>query len=195
RDRGFGDDRRAPCGRAAISRPRRTLLLHLWRRGSGCRYRRSGTVSSCPRRAGDDYLGVAARPLRRASPGRRPGDRFPREAGRRWRAHQWRLFRRPSIGAGPDRRTGRAMGGRAARTSGRKRGIAGLPARWLLAADGYAARQALPRRIVEFGKRAMEGVVRPAWNGRRVLVTGHTGFKGSWLALWLNAMGAKVTGF
>ena len=41
----------------------------------------------------------------------------------------------------------------------------------------------------------MEGLVRPAWNGRRVLVTGHTGFKGSWLALWLGAMGAKVTGF
>lgn len=30
--------------------------------------------------------------------------------------------------------------------------------------------------------------------GRRVLVTGHTGFKGSWLALWLHALGAKVTG-
>lgn len=34
-----------------------------------------------------------------------------------------------------------------------------------------------------------------AWTGRRVLVTGHTGFKGSWLSLWLNAMGADVTGF
>lgn len=33
------------------------------------------------------------------------------------------------------------------------------------------------------------------WNGRRVLVTGHTGFKGSWLSLWLHAMGAEVTGF
>lgn len=32
------------------------------------------------------------------------------------------------------------------------------------------------------------------WNGRRVLVTGHTGFKGSWLALWLHRLGAKVTG-
>jgi CDP-glucose 4,6-dehydratase len=32
------------------------------------------------------------------------------------------------------------------------------------------------------------------WSGRRVLVTGHTGFKGSWLALWLTAMGAEVTG-
>jgi CDP-glucose 4,6-dehydratase len=33
------------------------------------------------------------------------------------------------------------------------------------------------------------------WNGRRVFVTGHTGFKGSWLSLWLEALGADVTGY
>jgi CDP-glucose 4,6-dehydratase len=33
------------------------------------------------------------------------------------------------------------------------------------------------------------------WSGKRVLVTGHTGFKGSWLALWLHALGAKVMGY
>jgi CDP-glucose 4,6-dehydratase len=32
------------------------------------------------------------------------------------------------------------------------------------------------------------------WRGQRVLVTGHTGFKGAWLTLWLTRMGAKVTG-
>jgi CDP-glucose 4,6-dehydratase len=32
------------------------------------------------------------------------------------------------------------------------------------------------------------------WCGKRVLVTGHTGFKGSWLALWLQRMGAAVSG-
>ena len=32
------------------------------------------------------------------------------------------------------------------------------------------------------------------WRGRRVMVTGHTGFKGSWLSLWLHALGAEVTG-
>ncbi|MDX1503917.1 MAG: CDP-glucose 4,6-dehydratase [Thermoanaerobaculia bacterium] len=33
------------------------------------------------------------------------------------------------------------------------------------------------------------------WNGKRVLLTGHTGFKGAWLALWLQRLGARVTGF
>src|SRR5579862_5602486 len=33
------------------------------------------------------------------------------------------------------------------------------------------------------------------WKGRRVFLTGHTGFKGSWLSLWLNALGADVTGY
>jgi len=32
------------------------------------------------------------------------------------------------------------------------------------------------------------------YTGRRVLVTGHTGFKGSWLALWLHELGADVSG-
>src|SRR5512135_1530133 len=33
-----------------------------------------------------------------------------------------------------------------------------------------------------------------AYRGRRVLVTGHTGFKGSWLTAWLLKLGAEVTG-
>ncbi len=33
------------------------------------------------------------------------------------------------------------------------------------------------------------------WARRRVLITGHTGFKGSWLALWLQQLGAEVTGY
>ncbi len=35
---------------------------------------------------------------------------------------------------------------------------------------------------------------RDFWEGRRVLVTGHSGFKGSWLSLWLQSLGANVTG-
>jgi len=33
------------------------------------------------------------------------------------------------------------------------------------------------------------------FEGRRVLITGHTGFKGSWLSIWLNELGAEVIGF
>jgi len=33
------------------------------------------------------------------------------------------------------------------------------------------------------------------WKGTRVLVTGHTGFKGSWLCLWLQMLGARVSGY
>ncbi len=32
------------------------------------------------------------------------------------------------------------------------------------------------------------------WRGKRVLMTGHTGFKGSWLSLWLQSMGATLRG-
>ena len=33
------------------------------------------------------------------------------------------------------------------------------------------------------------------WSGKRVLVTGHTGFKGAWLSLWLADLGAEITGY
>jgi len=42
----------------------------------------------------------------------------------------------------------------------------------------------------------IKGLVNPEfWNGKRVFLTGHTGFKGSWLSLWLQQMGAVVKGF
>lgn len=53
-----------------------------------------------------------------------------------------------------------------------------------------------------FGQGAMENLgmtaaARPSpdfWAGKRVLLTGHTGFKGTWLSLWLARLGAEVTG-
>jgi CDP-glucose 4,6-dehydratase len=38
-------------------------------------------------------------------------------------------------------------------------------------------------------------VNRDFWRGKRVFLTGHTGFKGGWLALWLQRMGAELTGY
>lgn len=48
-----------------------------------------------------------------------------------------------------------------------------------------------------FGTGALEDmVITPSfWHGKRVFLTGHTGFKGSWLALWLQSLGADVAGF
>lgn len=47
------------------------------------------------------------------------------------------------------------------------------------------------------GARSLEGMgMTPEfWRGRRVLVTGHTGFKGAWLSLWLQQAGAEVIGY
>lgn len=39
------------------------------------------------------------------------------------------------------------------------------------------------------------GVNGAFWRGKKVFLTGHTGFKGSWLSLWLQQLGAEVTGF
>jgi CDP-glucose 4,6-dehydratase len=46
-------------------------------------------------------------------------------------------------------------------------------------------------------KRALENLVMNAefWKDKKVLITGHTGFKGSWLSLWLQQLGASVVGF
>jgi CDP-glucose 4,6-dehydratase len=44
----------------------------------------------------------------------------------------------------------------------------------------------------------VESLVNPSadfWNAKRVLLTGHTGFKGAWLYLWLRSLGARVHGF
>lgn len=45
--------------------------------------------------------------------------------------------------------------------------------------------------------RALEGVVMYSsfWKGRKVFITGHTGFKGSWLSLWLQSLGAELSGY
>ena len=41
----------------------------------------------------------------------------------------------------------------------------------------------------------MKGINTGFWQGKRVLVTGHTGFKGSWFSIWLRELGAEVFGY
>src|ERR1700730_3245977 len=50
-------------------------------------------------------------------------------------------------------------------------------------------------RMYTSGRESSLGETVKTWQGRRVFLTGHTGFKGSWLALWLNRLGAKVRGY
>src|SRR5438045_1425378 len=97
------------------------------------------------------------------------------------------------------------MGVHAPRTTCNRWAIDGLRAPRLLAAHGYSARKEPSGRIVAVRQSALEGVVmgealsglpfRQFWTGKRVLLTGHTGFKGSWLALWLARLGADVAGY
>ena len=74
----------------------------------------------------------------------------------------------------------RMIGGRQAADGGSRDRTPGLPAR-------EANRLAMPE----------PGSARPDarfWSGRRVLITGHTGFKGAWLSLWLAELGAQRVG-
>ena len=50
---------------------------------------------------------------------------------------------------------------------------------------------------MEFRKSSLEAleINNPFWKDKSVFLTGHTGFKGSWLSIYLNSLGAKVTGF
>jgi CDP-glucose 4,6-dehydratase len=52
---------------------------------------------------------------------------------------------------------------------------------------------------VELWQGALAGLVNSMdanfWRGRRIFLTGHTGFKGGWLSIWLHKLGAEVTGY
>ena len=50
---------------------------------------------------------------------------------------------------------------------------------------------------MEYGQGSMEGlnITQDFWSNKRVFLTGHTGFKGSWLSLWLQSLGVDLTGY
>src|SRR5262249_56624469 len=90
------------------------------------------------------------------------------------------------------------VGKRCARPLVTRQGPQCVQTPWILAGDGYVAGQEPARRSVAVREGSVESVelrqFGDAYHGRRVLLTGHTGFKGSWLALWLRQLGANVTG-
>ena len=49
---------------------------------------------------------------------------------------------------------------------------------------------------MEYLERMPANRIEPSfWTGRRVFVTGHTGFMGGWLCLWLSRLGAEISGY
>ena len=97
-----------------------------------------------------------------------------------------------------DRRRFHRLGAGAARATGPKRTncVSFVMKGFWQPMDTSAGTQSA-RRALEGGQAAVADVgTNPEfWRGRRVLVTGHTGFKGAWLSLWLSAMNARVFGF
>jgi len=135
--------------------------------------------------------------VRRPESGRYPGHGLRGEAARRG-VDQRRLLRVVAARPRVHRRGCHHLGARADGAAGERGTAGGLRSRGVLAADGHAARQDeaggtvgdRPGPVEGLGMTGFGGIYR----GRRVLVTGHTGFKGSWLTLWLKTLGAEVTG-
>ena len=66
-----------------------------------------------------------------------------------------------------------------------------------MAADGYITGKEHAQRALGERKCPLEGLgMNPEfWCDRSVFLSGHTGFKGGWIALWLSLLGAKVHGY
>ena len=161
-------------------------------------FRRCSPIIARPRQAGDRDRDPAPRPLRRAAHRERSSSPFPGKAGGRRRLDQRRVFRararRAVLSSMATKRYGSSEPLQRLAAEGQ---LIRLSPRGILAGDGHASRQESSRGTVVVREGPLEELVMmfgDIYQGRHVLVTGHTGFKGSWLALWLKALGAKVTG-
>ena len=147
-------------------------------------------------------------PLRRDARRGRHGGRVQREADDARGLRQRRLLRLPARGLRlPDRRARADPRARAAAASSRATasspstatrtsGWAWTPTASSPSSNRLWASGEAPWKVWD-GDRvaAVSAISDTFWAGRRVLVTGHSGFKGRWLSLWLRSLGAEVTGF
>src|SRR5207249_3170586 len=63
-------------------------------------------------------------------------------------------------------------------------------------ADVSAKRQSFDEALLALWYPGLRDLMSPEfWRSRRVFLTGHTGFKGSWLTRWLTILGAEVSGY
>src|SRR5205823_6625411 len=189
------NDRRPGTPRCAIPQGGRAVLPHVRRWGR--RRRRHGDDRAAPAlaHARDDDGRETVRTLRHSRPRRRPRHRDGGKEPVGLRAGQRRVLRRGAGGPRADQRGRGDLGTRRPPGTGNRRTARSLRAFGLLAADGHGVGARPLGRVVGKRPRAVEVVVNEdAWRRRRVLVTGHTGFKGAWLSLWLEALGAQVTG-
>ncbi|MBI2899901.1 MAG: CDP-glucose 4,6-dehydratase [Planctomycetes bacterium] len=128
---------------------------------------------------------------------RRDGEGVPREAAGRGRVDQRRLLRLRAEGPRPHRFRPGLPRERASGEADEDGPARGLCASRLLAVHGHVPRDADPESALGDGTCSVGEVAlnREFWKGRRVFVTGHTGFKGGWLATWLHDLGSEVAGF
>ena len=157
-------------------------------------------------RAGDAHRGAAARALRRAGPARATRvTPFRGEAAGRRRLDQRRLLRARARSARPDRGRPHGLGARAAGALAREGQLSAFAHHgFWQPMDTLRDKIKLEELWAQATRRGRCGhdaadddlsrLFGGAYRGRRVLVTGHTGFKGSWLALWLQQLGARVSG-